>query len=72
MPSPLVDLFLGAVAVDAVSLCERPMADYVRHALSDLPVRIVEEEIRHRFNGECNNLVCLPPSFDPSRSAEDT
>jgi tripeptide aminopeptidase len=66
---PLVNLFLDAVKVDAMSLKERPMADFVVRALTGLPVEIREDNVAPRFGGECGNLICIPHSFDPSRPA---
>ena len=67
--SALVDLFLSAVAVDAPSLHEAPMAAFVREALRGTSVRIVEDGTAARIQGTSGNLVCIPPGFDPSRPA---
>lgn len=69
MPADLVTLFLDAVKVEAQSLKERPMAEFVRRSLADLPVRIVEDNTAPSFQGECGNLICIPRGFDPSRPA---
>ena len=69
MSSSLVDLFLEAVRVDAVSLHEAPVASFIRKKLDGLPVRIVEDNTAGVVNGEVGNLICIPPSFDPSRPA---
>ncbi len=67
MSHDLISLFTDAVKIDALSLKERPMADFVREFLRGLPVKIVEEDIAHRFNGECGNLLCIPETCDLSR-----
>jgi len=67
VPSPLVDLFLDAVRVDAESHRERPMADFVRRALAGVPVDVREDDAARQFGGECGNLICVPRAFDPSR-----
>jgi tripeptide aminopeptidase len=67
MPTHLVDLFLDAVKVDALSLKERPMAQFVKNALCGLPLEIREDLTAQMFNGECGNLICIPSGFDPSR-----
>jgi tripeptide aminopeptidase len=63
----LTDLFLNAVRVDAQSLKERPMAQFVAHTLSALPIDIREDETAKLFDGECGNLICVPEGFDPQR-----
>ncbi len=67
MPYDLVSLFIDAVKIDALSLKERPMADFVREFLRDLPVQIIEDNVAHLFQGECGNLICIPSTCDPSR-----
>lgn len=69
MPADLVTLFLHAVAVDALSLKERPMAEFVRQTLTGLPIDIREDDTARFFDGECGNLLCVPRGFDPSRPA---
>jgi tripeptide aminopeptidase len=66
MTDELLDLFLHAVKVDALSLKERPMADFVRSVLAGTGVEIREDAVAHNFGGECGNLICTPPGFDPS------
>jgi len=69
MATPLVDLFLDAVRVNAPSLAERPMAQFVRRALGGSSVRIVEDNTAALIKGDCGNLICIPPSFDTSKPA---
>lgn len=69
MDDSLVHLFLDAVRVDAQSLRERPMADFITRALAGWPVHIREDDAASKFHGECGNLICLPSFFDPSRPA---
>jgi tripeptide aminopeptidase len=69
MTSPLINLFLEAVAIDAVSLHEEPVGRFVREKLSGLPVRIVSDGTGQIVGGETGNIICIPPSFDPSRPA---
>jgi tripeptide aminopeptidase len=69
MPSELVSLFLDAVRVEAQSLRERPMADFVRRYLDGFPVGIREDNTASLFKGECGNLICLPPGYNPTRPA---
>lgn len=69
MASDLIELFLDAIKVDALSLRERPMADFVRRTLAGLPVEVREDNTASLFNGECGNLVCVPFSFNPTRPA---
>lgn len=67
MHSALVSLFLEAIKVEAQSLHERPMAEFVRRYLADLPVSVHEDTTAHLFNGECGNLLCVPSGFDRAR-----
>lgn len=68
MSSPaLVDLFLSAVAVDAPSLREAPMGDFVRSALAGLPLRLLEDAAGGKIGGTAGNLICIPDRFDPTR-----
>jgi tripeptide aminopeptidase len=67
MTTPLVDLFLESVAVDAVSLHEAPVVRFIREKLSGLPIRIVQDDTGQIVGGETGNIFCIPPSFDPSR-----
>jgi tripeptide aminopeptidase len=69
MLSDLASLFLETVTVEAQSLRERPMAEFIRRYLSDLPLKVVEDTTAPLFKGECGNLICIPPGFDPSRPA---
>ncbi|HXX63168.1 MAG TPA: M20/M25/M40 family metallo-hydrolase [Bacteroidota bacterium] len=69
MPSPLVDLFLEAVKIDAVSLHEGPVVRFLRQKLEGLPVQIVEDGTAALVGGQTGNVICVPPSFDPSRPA---
>jgi tripeptide aminopeptidase len=69
MRSSLVDLFIDAVRVDAVSLHEASMVRFVRLRLDGLPVRIVEDGTASLVKGDAGNLICIPPSFDPARPA---
>ena len=67
MTTPLVDLFLEAVAIDAVSLHEAPVVRFIREKLSGLPVRIVEDGTGPAVGGETGNIFCIPATFDPTR-----
>src|SRR5512140_1704098 len=69
MSAVLVDLFLDAVRVDAVSLHERPMAQFIRSRLAGLPITIVEDDAAPVYNGDSGNLICIPASFTPDRPA---
>ena len=69
MTTPLVDLFLEAVAIDAVSLHEAPVVRFIREKLSGLPVRIVQDGTGPVAGGETGNIFCIPPTFDPARPA---
>ena len=69
MTTPLVDLFLEAVAIDAVSLHEAPVVRFIRGKLSGLPVRIVQDGTGPIVGGETGNIICIPPMFDPARPA---
>ncbi len=67
MPAELVSLFLDAVTVEAQSLHERPMADFILRYLRGLPLDIHEDATAPLFKGECGNLICVPHGFDPAR-----
>ncbi len=67
MPTPLADLFLDAIRVNATSLAEQPMAQFVRKALQGTSVRILEDGTGALINGDCGNLICVPAGFDPAR-----
>lgn len=69
MTRELVPLFLKAVAVEAQSHHERPMAEFVKNVLAGLPVEIREDNCAHLFGGECGNLICIPDGFDAARPA---
>jgi tripeptide aminopeptidase len=69
MPDSLVQLFLDAIKIDAQSLKERPMAQFVSRYLSGLPLTIREDDSAPLFKGECGNLILTPPGFDASRPA---
>ena len=69
MNSPLVDLFLDAVKVDAVSLHEGPVVRFLRKALAGLPIDIREDGTAALVGGESGNILCIPRSFDPARPA---
>lgn len=69
MASPLVDLLLAAVRVDAPSLHEAPMAAFVRERLAGLPVRIIEDDAASVLGTGCGNLICIPDHFSPDRPA---
>jgi tripeptide aminopeptidase len=69
MPSPLVDLFLEAIRVDALSLHEAPMALFARRALRDLNIRIIEDDAGRKVGGDCGNLICVPPTWTAERPA---
>jgi tripeptide aminopeptidase len=69
MPPELVSLFLDAVAVEAQSLRERPMADFILRYLRGLPLDIHEDTTAPLFKGDCGNLICVPHGFDPARPA---
>jgi|WetSurMetagenome_2_1015567.scaffolds.fasta_scaffold44211_2 tripeptide aminopeptidase len=69
MASPLIDLFLDAVRVDAPSLHEAPMAAFVRKHLAGLPIRIVEDDAAAVLGTECGNLICIPHTFSADRPA---
>jgi tripeptide aminopeptidase len=69
MPDPLVSLFLDAVRVDAQSLHERPMAEFISNALGGLPLDILEDDTAPKFGGSCGNLLCVPHGFDSTKPA---
>ncbi len=69
MSTPLVELFLEAVTIDAVSLHEGPVVRFISEKLSGLPVRIVQDGSGPVAGGETGNIFCIPPAFDPSRPA---
>ena len=69
MTPDLLTLFLQAVRVDAPSHRERPMADFIRRVLEDLPVEVREDDTARFFGGECGNILCVPRGFDPDRPA---
>ncbi|MBK7256513.1 MAG: M20/M25/M40 family metallo-hydrolase [Ignavibacteriae bacterium] len=69
MHSDLVSLFVNAVKVEAQSLRERPMAEFVRAYLDGLSVKVVEDNTAPHFQGECGNLICIPAGFDPALPA---
>ena len=67
MDSSLVSLFLDAVHVEAMSLHERPVVQFIHERLAGLPIRIIEDATAAIVGGDAGNLICIPPSFDPSR-----
>lgn len=69
MHTDLVSLFLEAVTVEAQSLRERPMAEFVQRYLADLPLTVREDNTAPQFKGECGNIICLPQGFNPAQPA---
>jgi tripeptide aminopeptidase len=67
MSSELVQLFLDAVLIDALSLHEHPMGEFIRSRLSGLSLAIIEDSTGAKIGGNCGNLICVPPWFDPTR-----
>jgi len=63
MRAPLTDLFLRAVAVNAPSLHEQSMAEFVRRELADAPVRVIEDHAAAAIGGTSGNLICIPPQW---------
>lgn len=53
----LIDLFLSLVQIDAVSLNERPVADFIIQKLSQLGIDVKEDEAGGKINGNCGNLI---------------
>lgn len=45
------------------------MAEFVRRHLAGVPVTVQEDDSARLFDGECGNLICVPPGFDPARPA---
>jgi tripeptide aminopeptidase len=68
MHTPVVDLFLDAVRVDAESLHEAPMIAFLRERLRGLPFRLIEDGTGPQVEGDSGNLICVPESYDPSRA----
>lgn len=57
----LVTLFLELVKIDAISLRERPVADFLIQRLSKLGLAAAEDQAGQKINGNCGNLVVRLP-----------
>ncbi|HNW58296.1 MAG TPA: M20/M25/M40 family metallo-hydrolase [bacterium] len=61
----LLDLFLELVRIDAVSLQERPVAEFIKKRLAPLGVEITEDDAAQKLNGTCGNLIIRLPGDLP-------
>ncbi|HQG44323.1 MAG TPA: peptidase M20, partial [bacterium] len=57
----LLDLFLELVRIDAVSLQERPVAEFLRKRLAARGVEVLEDDAAQKLNGTCGNLIIHLP-----------
>jgi tripeptide aminopeptidase len=57
----LMDLFLELVKIDAVSLKERPVADYITRKLNSMGIEVFEDQAGQKLNGDSGNLIVRLP-----------
>ncbi|OPZ71077.1 MAG: Peptidase T [bacterium ADurb.Bin478] len=62
----LLELFFELVRIDAVSLHERPVADFITKRLAALGLETEEDDAGHRLNGSAGNLIVRLPGKDKS------
>jgi tripeptide aminopeptidase len=62
----LIDLFLHLAVINAPSLNERTVADEVKKLFTNYGFTVTEDDTAAKINGNTGNLICLPPSYDPS------
>lgn len=62
----LLNLFLELVRIDAVSLRERPVADFIARRLTRLGFKVAEDDAARQLNGNAGNLVVRVPGEDPA------
>jgi tripeptide aminopeptidase len=53
----LVELFLELIKIDAVSLHERPVADFIKQKFQQWPVDVFEDQAGQQLGGNCGNLI---------------
>jgi tripeptide aminopeptidase len=61
----LLELFLELVRIDAVSLKERPVADFIKKRLAPWGMEAVEDDAGLKLNGTAGNLIIRLPGRDP-------
>ncbi|HOY45785.1 MAG TPA: M20/M25/M40 family metallo-hydrolase [bacterium] len=64
----LVTLFLELVRIDAVSLHERPVADFIKERLAALGLEAEEDDAGRKLNGSAGNLIVRLPGEDKNRA----
>ncbi len=57
----VLDLFLELIRIDAVSLQERPVADYIKQRLAARGIAVHEDDAAQKLNGTCGNLIVRLP-----------
>jgi tripeptide aminopeptidase len=57
----LVELFLQLVKIDAVSLQERPVADFIKRKFQQWPIDVFEDQAGQQLGGQCGNLIIRLP-----------
>lgn len=57
----LVTLFLELVKIDAVSLHERPVADFIKERLTSRGLEVEEDDAARKLNGSAGNLIVRLP-----------
>ncbi len=57
----LVNTFSELVQIAAKSKEEKPVAEYVKKYLTDLNLKVVEDDAGGKIGGNCGNLVCRIP-----------
>ncbi len=60
-PRQLQQLFFELVRIDAVSLKERPVADYIGDRLTRLGIAWFEDDAAQKIDGNCGNLIVKKP-----------
>ncbi len=61
----LLNLFLELVKIDAVSLQERPVADYISRRVGALGIEVFEDQAGQKVQGNAGNLIIRLPGAVP-------
>ncbi len=58
----LVELFLQLVQIDAVSLQERPVAEFIKQKFQQWRIDVYEDQAGQQLGGDCGNLIVRLPA----------
>lgn len=58
MNSRLIDIFIQAASINALSQKEKPVADFIHSFLADSPFNIIEDDSNIKSGSDTGNIVC--------------